>query len=126
MEFSLDSSTLFIHFSYLLIIQVLSHICPSLSHVHQSFLMFLLMSLISSHQLILSINCSHIVIVVLTYDSTPSLRIFVPKISYNSLYGSSILPILSSSSHSSILPLLISSSSSSLSILSFLFPFHLF
>ena len=118
MEFSLDSSTLFIHFLYLLLIQVLSHVCPSLSHVHQSFLMFLLMSLVSSYQLILSINFSHVVIVASTYDSTPSFRIFVSKISYNLSYGSPILSISSSSSHSFILAPLISSSSSSLSILS--------
>ena len=110
----------------LLILQVLSHICPSISHVHQLFLMFSLISLVSSHQLILSINCSHIVIVASTYDSTLSLRIFVPKISYNSLYRSPIFPISSSSSHSSILPPLISSSFSSLLILLFPFLFHLF
>jgi len=71
MEFSLDSSILFIHFSYLLIIQVLSHVCPSLSHVHQSFLMFPLTSLVSSHRLIPFINCSCIVIVALTYNILP-------------------------------------------------------
>ena len=59
-----------------------------------------------------------------THNSTPLLRIFGMKISYNSLYMSSILPISSSSFHS-----LISSSSSSLLIFSnlfFSFLFHFF
>ena len=59
-----------------------------------------------------------------THNSTPLLRIFGMKISYNSLYMSSILPISSSSFHS-----LISSSSSSLLIFSnlfFPFLFHFF
>jgi len=62
---------LYISFIYLslLIIQVLSHVYPSLSYVHQSFLMFLLTLLVSSCQLILSINCSHVVIVVSAYDT---------------------------------------------------------
>ena len=51
-------------------------------------------------------------------------RVFILKIFYNSLYGSPIFSISSSSSHSSILLSSFFSSSFSLLILSF--PFHLF
>jgi len=70
-----------------------------------------------------------LVMVKATHNSIFILRIFVPKISYNLLYMSSILPISSSSFHSSILPSLISSSFSSsliFSNLSFPFPFYFF
>ena len=70
-----------------------------------------------------------LVMVKATYDSTPLLRIFVPKISYSLLYGSPIFPILSFSFHFSILPSLIFSFSFFLLILSnlsFSFSFYFF